>query len=380
MFSKLTREEIVNLNEVAKRQITFAIEKIDVAKAKEMLGWTLVKEDEPCHYSRKGVRAWFRNGDTNRPLNIDNSLYLAQMVEYGRFVLNGEPIIIDDKGKVVSAQHRCTGCIIAGESDPTAFFYALVVRGIPHQFADTVDTGRSRSNSDVLARNSDEFFDVELIENSSGDKFGAEAPIVRKTLCKELGGTARLFTLREKGKDISGNGKFRQPELFAFLQRGGAEVQKLILAIYNHDRGVSGKASFSRFWGISQVATALLLASNREQNPGCDSLHVDWELVETVCKALADQSNESPVAVTYAKLNQFTKKGSGKTLKRQHKFASLVSTIQQLMENGKVESSPLPTDKQMRDKKYPHFGGVDIGYVAPKRGKSEESEDDETEE
>lgn len=379
MFAELSRDFIAQLNSVAFENVVVTPTMMDGSKVRTLLGIREVKGDEPKHFSHKGVNYWMNNNSTNRPLNMDNARFLQTMIESGHYVYNGETWIVDDRGQIGSCAHRGVGLFLATLTDPTIKIPILLVTNVPHQFIDTLDTGRSRSNTDVLARNSEDFFPIDMLENISGEGFGPVATEVRKSLCKELGSGVRLFTYRENGKDISANGKFRQAELFSTLKRC-QDFQKLVLTVYNYDRGVSGKASFSQIWGVAQVATVLLLASNVDKTPHCDTLSVNWDIVDMVCKSLADMSPESPVASAYKDLNPYTKRGTGKRLARQHKFAALVSTVQQLIESDRTTERVIPTDKQMKDKKYPHFGGVDQGYVAPTRGKKSDEESDDTEE
>jgi hypothetical protein len=63
-----------------------------------------------------------------------------------RWVLNGEPIILDKQGRVLDGQHRLLACI-----ESTATFPTVVVRGVDAAAFATLDTGRSRQAQDVLS-------------------------------------------------------------------------------------------------------------------------------------------------------------------------------------------------------------------------------------
>lgn len=69
----------------------------------------------------------------------------AREMKAGRWELNGEPIIISDKGRILNGQHRLWAIIEADVEVQTAVAY-----GIDEDTFDTIDTGAIRSAADIF--------------------------------------------------------------------------------------------------------------------------------------------------------------------------------------------------------------------------------------
>lgn len=81
----------------------------------------------------------------NRPISRDNiNKYAIQMSE-GKWHLNGEAIIINDKGLTDNGYHRLAACIQAGVP-----FQTVLIEGVKHETWTTIDTGKTRSAGDVF--------------------------------------------------------------------------------------------------------------------------------------------------------------------------------------------------------------------------------------
>lgn len=100
------------------------VEKISPAKAKRMLGSNV----------------------HNRNLRPARVQVLAAAIQRGEWELNGETIKIAEDGTLLDGQHRLQAVVESGVSIRT-----VVVRGLPLEIQDTVDTGRRRRLADVLA-------------------------------------------------------------------------------------------------------------------------------------------------------------------------------------------------------------------------------------
>lgn len=72
------------------------------------------------------------------------SAYATEMRAH-KWKLNGEPIIFSERGELLAGRHRLWACLEAETPFPT-----LVVRGVPSQAFDTIDTLRRRTMGDVL--------------------------------------------------------------------------------------------------------------------------------------------------------------------------------------------------------------------------------------
>lgn len=69
----------------------------------------------------------------------------ALQISTGQWALNGEPIIISDKGYLLDGQHRCRAVIEAGSA-----IDVMIVSGVDESTMATIDQNRVRSHSDVL--------------------------------------------------------------------------------------------------------------------------------------------------------------------------------------------------------------------------------------
>lgn len=160
--------------------------------------------------------------DSNRPMTKGTAYGYCNEMLRGVWENNGEPLIfsIDQDGNehLISGQHRLYGLVLAnqaidrGEIWPNAQLEwdVIVIYRVPHDTADTVDTGKTRSHSDVLFR--DPWVDSVIPEawNATISK--------RKTWTKTLAGAARLVWLIEGGAVVSSAPKFLISEMLTFIQ------------------------------------------------------------------------------------------------------------------------------------------------------------------
>lgn len=82
----------------------------------------------------------------NRNLRMPRVAQLAGAIARGEWELNGETIKVAYDGSLIDGQHRLQAIIEADTGIQT-----VVVRGLPAEAQDTVDTGRRRRLADVLA-------------------------------------------------------------------------------------------------------------------------------------------------------------------------------------------------------------------------------------
>lgn len=83
---------------------------------------------------------------SNRPISKTGKGELKQDVAGGRYVFNGESIIVSDTGILNDGQHRCLTVIETGVSIQT-----VIVFGPKEETRFTVDTGKSKTVSNFLA-------------------------------------------------------------------------------------------------------------------------------------------------------------------------------------------------------------------------------------
>jgi hypothetical protein len=92
------------------------------------------------------ARKMLRSNSRNRNLRRARVETFAQVLARGEWMLNGETIKIAQDGTLLDGQHRLEAVVTAGVSMRT-----VVVRGLPIEAQDTVDTGRKRRLADLLA-------------------------------------------------------------------------------------------------------------------------------------------------------------------------------------------------------------------------------------
>ena len=81
----------------------------------------------------------------NRNVKDANVLFLVKEIKEDRWVLNGEPIIIDTNGHIVDGQHRLWACV-----DSDLPISSLIVIGVSPDVLNTIDTGTKRIAKDCL--------------------------------------------------------------------------------------------------------------------------------------------------------------------------------------------------------------------------------------
>jgi hypothetical protein len=82
----------------------------------------------------------------NRPLRESKAIRLGRDMTSGKWRANGEPLILDENGKLLDGQGRCRGSVISGKS-----FETYIIHGIPRRYFPSVDTGQNRLGADTLA-------------------------------------------------------------------------------------------------------------------------------------------------------------------------------------------------------------------------------------
>lgn len=82
----------------------------------------------------------------NRPLRAPRVDQLAEAMRRGEWIVNGETIKIAEDGTLIDGQHRLQAVVDSGVTIET-----LVIRGLPLEVQDTVDTGRRRRLADILS-------------------------------------------------------------------------------------------------------------------------------------------------------------------------------------------------------------------------------------
>jgi hypothetical protein len=92
------------------------------------------------------ARALLNTNNHNRNMRPPRVAQLAEVMQRGEWMLNGETIKIADDGTLLDGQHRLQAVVDSGVEIET-----MVMRDLPMAAQDTVDTGRRRRLADLLA-------------------------------------------------------------------------------------------------------------------------------------------------------------------------------------------------------------------------------------
>lgn len=92
------------------------------------------------------ARQMLEHNAVNRPVSNPTVRHYAMQMSKGQWALNGEAIVISDRGNLTNGQHRLNAVIIADEA--VTF---LVVRGVKEDTFSSFDGGKNRSLSDVMS-------------------------------------------------------------------------------------------------------------------------------------------------------------------------------------------------------------------------------------
>lgn len=84
--------------------------------------------------------------ETNRPLSDTTAKRYARDMADGRWNNNGQGIVLSEDGTLLDGQHRLRAVLIS-----QATLAMLVVRGVDKRTFITMDSGKTRTLSDVLA-------------------------------------------------------------------------------------------------------------------------------------------------------------------------------------------------------------------------------------
>ncbi|MEO1775645.1 MAG: hypothetical protein AAFS07_11910 [Pseudomonadota bacterium] len=92
------------------------------------------------------ARCLLDRNDQNRPLSRTNLTRLCNDIRAGRWVLNGQTIIVAEDGQLNDGQHRCHAVLATGIAVPTLFSF-----GVSRDSRLTVDMGAQRDVGSFLA-------------------------------------------------------------------------------------------------------------------------------------------------------------------------------------------------------------------------------------
>ena len=88
---------------------------------------------------------WVKQNTKNRKVSFKYVRFLADQIRRGQWIPNGQTVVFGVSGRLLDGQHRLLAIAEAGVP-----VQLLVVRGVPDEAFNTVDTGRVRTVSDAL--------------------------------------------------------------------------------------------------------------------------------------------------------------------------------------------------------------------------------------
>lgn len=375
-FHDLTPEEIKTISQVRVDNTVFAVVRFNAETIPALLGLREAGADEASLFSIGKTRYCTDNNKVNRFLSEERSNGMTQLMLGGYFA-TGPGMTISSAPQFINGAHRGSGAVKAVAKNPTLEFDVVVEFGVPPQLRDLWDfKNREKKVNDLLFQNpsfmADDVLDYSVDETGNlvplPDELDAQQRVeVRNKLSKEYVSYSSFALMRISGSHIHSKVKDEQ-NILKFHNRvvdGECDKQseRLCYEVHRRSLTIEGKVS-DQFKRTSPAmwASALLLLSNAD-NDDSGQLEVNWGLVDNVLTALKSSTEESgPFALMLRKIGEsFSGK---KSLSRKAVFDVIVKSIKQYMESGVVTENPVPTEKQMKEKSYPTFGGVDIGYQA----------------
>ena len=138
---------------------------LKASKAKDLLGWEETEGDDFLFKDRLGKKIKCLNNTSNRPFHLRLALDYMMDILNKRWQENGDPMVIGKYGSIISAQHRLVALVLAEQErglqgrwkeewEEAVSMPTILVLGIEEtdEVVNTNDTGKSRTDSDVLYR------------------------------------------------------------------------------------------------------------------------------------------------------------------------------------------------------------------------------------
>lgn len=91
------------------------------------------------------AQLWLSKNPDNRNLSQPQVNRLTKDMREGKFVYNGESIVLDENGDLMDGQHRLMAIVLSGTSQKM-----LVAKGVPRAAMKTIDRGEARTVADWL--------------------------------------------------------------------------------------------------------------------------------------------------------------------------------------------------------------------------------------
>jgi hypothetical protein len=376
-------------------------------------GLKICGEGEQPQFTVGGVGYRMSNNTKNRPLGLSRVSPVTKQVPIPTYSNSMS------RGLWGAGAGTLTGAIVAIDAgNSLEGLYFLCIFGLPPQFSDWMDKGRSRTKIQDSYSDSN-LFPMELVSEFQMELTpeGKDREKERIAFLKLHSKIAESVLLRTRGSDISPTGgKLGWEAESSFMNRFETRetLQKLTVKLWEAGKSQGGKQdrTWLKLFNPSIVGTGLILASNDSERlesvlaesvirkegetpedfaerriatlatlTGEDSpLHLDWNFVDKVLELLSSSTdNSGELSPVFS--NLFEKIGSDKKDSENKKYiysplsVSSMSAFVELLKNirkGDYNSSVWTSYRKIDGKippTYRNFGGVDCGFVNSRKGK-----------
>ena len=346
--------------------------------AMKLLGWRVIPADQADDNfllrDPEGNYIQCTNNLTNRQLYGSTVSTLAQEILRGRWKLNGENLIIGNRGAILNGQHSLIALVVAVRmyrQDPEAYPYwnqqgrepvmeKFIAYGIEEddETVNTMDTCKPRTLSDVIYRSA-YFSDIK--------------PAERKGLARVLDYAVRLLWFRTGASTEAYAPKRTHAESLAFINLHPTLLKCVkSIAENDEDRNISKIISLGTAAGLMYLMATSGSDSEEyhaSENAREDLLDVsNFEIAENFWIAIAAAGAvTAPVRKALGIMTE--ESGGGSSMER---VAVLVKAWNAFSENGTINDKDLKLKYHTDDDGYkqliecPVTGGVDIGIPSAK--------------
>lgn len=340
---------------------------------KEIIGWkTEAEGDKPFEDNfvlrdREKNKVQLLNNATNRPYSRTDAERYADAMANGIWELNGETGTIDDKGNLISFQHRIIALILAnqakkGEKAKKVTIPAIIVKGVSSkkEVADTADTGRSRKLTDVVFRNK-EFSKKLSVKELKG-------------LAKDYAVATRLTWIRCNGETVSGSGRFEHVEAVAF-QKKHPLLKECVNFIFEENGGNSKDdgRKISQFVSLGYAGALMYLMTTCKTNLNKGEISTTQrDKAEKFWTTLASgiSSGNDLWSALRKKLQSIDASGA----KGRDEICGIIVKAWEIFQAGNADKAITPKELSLKvkvedgKKKFaesPRFGGLDVQLEEP---------------
>jgi hypothetical protein len=359
---------------------------VDHALAKQLLGWQ--EETDKVKFGAdylfrdyRGRKIRCLRNLSNRPLDIPTvDSYSVEMLKKN-WKLNGETLVIGNKGSAISVQHRLVAIVFAHQKwegpgaggldqsvqwrkiwpDSPPSFPAIIVFGIEEtdEVINTVDTGKPRSDADAIYRS---------------DIFAAFPAKERKVLSRGLGYAVKTLWQRTGVRDPISNPRRTHSETFHLVESHPRIVE--CVKFLNEEYKSNWQLHNNRIaHGIAAAALYLMgsCASDREHyatpKENRHESKLSWEYWDHACEfwSLLCANAQETKALQDAFLRMAQPSDENPTGQVDDRLVLLAKAWEAFKDGGEITPEDLKINYVLRDGVFilnengVGFGGIDEG-------------------